>query len=125
VDMAAITPQGLCGKVVSVSDTYSVVLLVEDARFSAAIRTEKGRKEGVFSGSGLGNPGLLKYVGVDQTVEIGEAVLTSGLDALFPPGIPVGMVEEVITDEKDLFHQITITPFVDTTKVEEVQIVTR
>lgn len=123
-DMAVVTSQGLLGKVLHVDGSYSTVLLIEDTRFSAAVRLMEGRTEAVVSGRGPGRC-VLKYVNSDIEVREGEAVVTSGLDALFPPGIEVGFVSKVLTNEKELFHTIEVTPFVDPKKVEEVTIVRR
>lgn len=123
-DMVAITPVGLVGKVRSVTGNTSEILLVDDMRFSVAVRLQKERTEAVYTGSGRGS-GKLKYVPTDVLVESGEQLVTSGLDALFPPGIFVGFVSEVRTDDNEIFHEIDAVSAVDTARVEEVVIVAR
>jgi rod shape-determining protein MreC len=123
-DMTVITAQGLLGKVQEASGSYSVVLLIDDARFSAGVRLQSARKEAVLSGAGL-NRCVLKYVDTDTEVSRGERLVTSGLDGLFPPGIPAAFVTEVKTTEGTLFHRIEATPLVDTRRVEEVIIIKR
>ncbi len=51
--------------------------------------------------------------------------LTSGLDSLFPPGIPVGAVTRIAKKGAGLFQSIEVTPFQDSTKLEEVVIIRR
>jgi len=58
-------------------------------------------------------------------VTSGTPLVTSGLDALFPPGILVGSVSSVETDEDQLFHSVSALPAVDLNRLEEVTIVTR
>jgi rod shape-determining protein MreC len=123
-DMAVITAEGLLGKVLRADSSYSTVLLLEDTLFSAAVRLGEGRTEAVISGRGPGRC-ILKYISSDTEVKEGETVVTSGLDALFPPGIEVGFVSKVSTNENESFHAVDVTPFVDTRKVEEVIIVRR
>lgn len=122
-DMAAITPKGLAGKIASVSDSFAYLLLLNDINFSASVRLQGSRTEGVLSGTGSRSC-ILKYVPFEETVKTGDIVITSGLDMLFPPGIPVGYVTKV--DSKTgggYFQYIEVLPFQDTTKIEEVAIV--
>jgi rod shape-determining protein MreC len=123
-DMAVVTADGLLGKVQEAHGSYSVVLLIDDSRFSAAVRLEGSRAEAVLSGAGL-NRSAVKYVDASTGVTQGEALVTSGLDGLFPPGIPAAFVTSVETTEGALFHRIEAMPMVDTRKVEEVIIVRR
>jgi rod shape-determining protein MreC len=123
-DMAVVTQEGLLGKVQEAYGTYSVVLLIDDARFSAAVKLQSMRTEAVLSGTGL-NQCEVKYVAADTDVRAGEALVTSGLDGLFPPGIPAAFITEVETTEGALFHRIKAVPLIDTRKVEEVLIIKR
>ncbi len=123
-DMAVITVRGLVGKVSSLSDSYSSVLLINDINFSAAVRLEESRKEGIISGTGSRNC-ILKYIPHEDDVKQGEAVVTSGLDSLFPPDIPVGFVSKITKKGTSLLQDIEVIPFQDTTRLEEVVIVRR
>ena len=122
-DMAAMTPRGLAGKISSVSDSYAYLLLLNDINFSASVRLQGSRAEGVLSGTGS-RKCILKYVPFEEAVKAGDIVITSGLDMLFPPGIPVGYVMKV--DSKTgggYFQYIEVQPFQESTKIEEVVIV--
>jgi rod shape-determining protein MreC len=115
--MAAITPDGLLGKVQEADSDTALILLIDDAAFSAAVRLQDSRVDAIVSGAGVGRA-VLKYAGAETPVGMGEVVITSGLDGLFPPGIPVGYVSKV--SQGEFFHDIEVTPFVDTRKVEKV-----
>ncbi len=122
-DMAAVTPLGLAGKITAASDSSAYLLLLDDINFSAAVRLQGSRAEGVLSGTGS-RKCIMKYVPFDDEVKAGDIVITSGLDMLFPPGIPVGYVAKV--DGKaggGDFQNIEIRPFQDSAKLEEVVIV--
>ena len=120
-DSVALTPKGLAGKIYNVSQSFSSLLLITDINFSAAVRLQESRREGILSGTGTGKT-ILKYIPPEEEVKIGDIVLTSGLDLLFPPGIPAGYVSKVDRQGTGQFQYIEIVPFVDTARTEEVLI---
>lgn len=123
-DMAVITPSGLIGKIMEVTPQFSKVLLIDDPRFSVAVRLQDTREEAVLTGKGQWS-GTLKYLSVDSAVKEGDVLVTSGLDAMFPPGIRAGYVSKVVTDKERLFHFVETVPAVDLGKLEEVMVVSR
>lgn len=124
-DMTVITPLGLLGKVQSSNQNSAIILLLDDPRFSVSVRLATSRTEAVLSGVGRGRC-VLKYADIDTTVSSGEVVLTSGLDGLFPFGIPVGEVTGVASSGQDEFFQhIELRPFANPGAVEEVIVVRR
>lgn len=122
-DMTAITTKGLVGKISEVSNSYSHLLLLTDINFSAAVRLQEGRSEGIISGTGL--KCQLKYIPYDEEVKVGDVLITSGLDSLFPKGIHVGYVSKVDKKCSGLFQNIEVTPLADNRRIEEVVIITR
>lgn len=122
-DMTAITPKGLAGKVFTVSGSHASLLLLTDMNFSVSVRIQETRKEGILSGTGT-RKCILKYIPYEDEVKTGDVLVTSGLDSLFPPGIPVGYVSKVDKTGKggDLQY-IEALPFQDNSKIEEVIIV--
>lgn len=123
-DMIAITSKGLVGKISEVFDSYSHLLLLTDINFSVAVRLQKSRLEGIVSGTGL-RKCQLKYIPYDEDIKGGEILITSGLDFLFPEGIPVGYISKFDKTGSGLFQSIEVTPFVDNRRIEEVVIITR
>ncbi|MBF0328901.1 MAG: rod shape-determining protein MreC [Nitrospirae bacterium] len=119
--MAAITPKGLAGKVYSAKEGYSEILLLKDANFSAAVRLQNSRAEGIISGTGY-SLCTLRYIPPEENVEVGEVVVTSGLDGVFPPGLLVGVVGSVKKEGVEFFQQIDVLPFQSAAKLEEVVI---
>lgn len=122
-DMAAVTPRGLAGKIMNSSDSYSGLLLITDINFSAAVRLQESRREGVLTGTGT-RACILKYIPYEDEIKQGDVVITSGLDSLFPPGIPVGYISKV--DNKGRggnFQYIEVVPYQDDTKMEKVIVV--
>jgi len=123
-DMIAVTDKGLAGKISGVSQSYSYLLLMVDINFSAAVRGQESRTEGVVSGTGF-RKCQLKYVPYEEKVKKGDVIVTSGLDELFPQGIPVGHVSNVNNKISGFFQEIEVQPFVDRSKIEAVVIIKR
>ncbi len=123
-DMAVITPEGLVGKILEARPYYSVVLLITDSRFSAAVRLHKTREDAVLTGDGAGGS-VVKYLNKRARVDPGDTMYTSGLDALFPSGIPVAMIRSLEGGEKELFHTVEATPLARLDTLEEVIVVER
>ena len=123
-DMAAVTHRGLVGKISNVTDSYSYLLLLTDINFSSAARLQKSRIEGILSGTGF-KKCTLKYIPYEERVVNGDTVITSGLDTLFPKGIPIGYVSKVDKKGTGLFQDVEVIPFEDTAKTEEIVIIQR
>lgn len=121
-DMIGMTEKGLVGKISSVSDSYSHLLLLSDIHFSVSARLQGSRAEGVVSGTGF-RKCQMKYILYEEEVKKGDIVITSGLDLFFPPGIPVGYVSRVNKKDVGMFQEIEILPFMDNAKVEVVAII--
>jgi rod shape-determining protein MreC len=123
-DMPVITSKGLAGKVLSVRKDFSDIILLTDWNFSVAVRLKDSRHEGVLTGSGRGRC-ILKYVPVEEAVKEGEIVITSGLDGIFQPGIPVGRVIKVQTEGVEFFQYIEVAPFQQPYTIEEAMVISR
>ena len=117
-DMAVMTADGIVGKVLLVYPSVSQVLLISDQSSGVGALLEKTRLQGVLRGTANGEV-TLERVMSDEQVPVGETVLTSGGDQIFPKGLPVGTVSKV-GNGKDLFLNIKIKPAADLSKLEEV-----
>ena len=117
-DMAVITADGIVGKVLVVYSSVSQVLLINDQSSGVGALLEKTRLQGVLRGTANGEV-VLERVMSDEQVPLGETVLTSGGDQIFPKGLPIGSVMKV-GNGKDLFLNIKIKPAANLSKLEEV-----
>ena len=122
-DMAVITPEGVVGKVLRADRNSCQVLVLNDPTSGAGAILEKSRLQGVVTGTDAGEL-RLRYVMVDEKVEVGERVLTSGGDRIYPKGLPLGTVAAV-RPGSDLFFDIRVQPAAQLNRLEEVLIVTR
>jgi rod shape-determining protein MreC len=120
--MVVMSGAGVVGQVIEVSLYFSKILLLSDYNSSIASIIQRNRARGILKGAGKGQC-YLAYVEKGIDVESGDTVITSGTDKIFPKGLPIGKVSSVSEGPgSDLFQVITVTPFVDLKKVEEVLI---
>jgi rod shape-determining protein MreC len=117
-DMAVITADGIVGKVLLVYPSVAQVLVINDQSSGVGALLEKTRLQGVLRGTANGEVALERVMS-DEQVSVGEPVLTSGGDQIFPKGLPVGTVINV-GNGKDLFLNIKVKPAADLSKLEEV-----
>src|SRR5580692_6924007 len=123
-DMAVITADGIVGKVLRADNRHvAQVLLIDDQTSGVGAILDKTRLQGILRGTPTGEV-VLEKVMSDETVPVGELVLTSGGDGIFPKGLLVGKVTKVAPGN-DLFLSIRVRPAADLSKLEEVLVVTR
>ena len=121
--MVVLSGAGVAGQVMESSLHFSKVLLLSDYNSAVAAFIQRNRARGIVKGAGEGQC-RLAYVEKAVDVEIGDRVITSGTDRIFPKGLLIGKVSSVAEGSiSDLFQVITVTPAVDLKKIEEVVII--
>jgi rod shape-determining protein MreC len=104
--------EGLVGRVMDVMDHTAKVLLIQDSLSSIAVHLQGAANEdGVVEGTN-GHDLLLKYLDRSSPVKIGDAVVTAGLGNLIPAEIPIGWVQDISLDPRQLFLQARLHSFV-------------
>jgi len=121
-DMAVVTPLGVVGKVVSVTGGSAKVILLTDANSGIDVMVQRTRSRGIVSGS-LDSGTVLKYMKRSEDVQVGDRLITSGLDGVFPKGLMAGTVIKVNKQSLGLFQSIEVLPAVQSALVEEVLVV--
>jgi rod shape-determining protein MreC len=122
--MIAVTPAGPVGRIHAVYDRMASILLVTDINSSVAVRMQGSGVDGILVGRG-GRRCFVKYVQRDVDVGVGERVITSGLDGLYPKGLFIGSVTKVRKDGDELFQEIEVEPAQNLSQIEEVIILRR
>ena len=120
--MAVVTPLGVVGQVVSVTARSAKVLLITDANSGVDVLVQRTRARGIVSGS-LENGPVLKYVKRSEDIQVGDRLITSGLDGIFPKGMMVGTVIKARKQNLGLFQYIEVMPAVTSARAEEVIVV--
>jgi rod shape-determining protein MreC len=88
---AAMTGEGLVGRLTEVGDRASRVLLITDLNSRIPVTIESSHVAAVLAGDNSERPRLL-YLPSTNGVKIGDRIVTSGEGGVFPPGLPVGVV---------------------------------
>lgn len=127
-NMVVIVPEGLVGRVVTVSEETAEVLLITDREgpAGAVVLIQENRIPGVVEGIGDGSDALMmRHIPYDAPVEIGQFVVTSGLGEFFPKGIRIGTVQSIDSEAEPsgLQKSAIIKPAVDFNRLEEVFII--
>ena len=116
-DMGVITPDGVVGKVAEVYGSSAQILLLSDKDSGVGAMLADSRIQSPVGG--MGEPLLnMKYVAADDEVKVGERVVTSGMDRIFPKDLPVGTVVDVKPGMP--FKKIRVQPAADLERLEEV-----
>jgi len=120
-DMAVLAPEGVVGRVVTPTSRAAKVQLLIDRNAAAGAMIERTRAQGVVLGTG---DGLLRmdYVAEVGGVQVGDLVVTSGVDGIYPKGFVIGEVEAV-ERTGDAYKVITVRPAIDVRRLESVLVV--
>jgi rod shape-determining protein MreC len=120
-DMAVVAPAGVVGRVVVPSARSAKVQLLIDRNAAAGVIIERTRAQGVVVG--VGEDRLqMQYVSEASDVAVGDLVVTSGIDTIYPKGLVVGRVETVEKSGPS-FKRIIVKPAVNFSQIEEVLVV--
>ena len=126
-DMPVITGEGPVGRIDHLYGKYADVTLISDPSSSIEVVIPRTGGRGILTG--LGHPDsyackiewLERQAKPDSKIVIGDDVVTSGLGASFPPGLVVGKVSAVATDD-GMFQNVEVTPAVDVSRVRAVMV---
>jgi rod shape-determining protein MreC len=120
-DMAVLAPAGVVGRVIVPAAHAAKVQLLIDRNAAAGALIERTRAQGVATGSGE-NQLRLDYVNGSAELAVGDTVVTSGIDGIYPKGFVIGRIEKV-ERSGGAYGAITIRPAVDFSSLEEVLVV--
>ena len=120
-DMAVMAPSGVVGRVVVPSTRAAKVQLLIDRNAAAGVLIARSRSQGVVVGTGEERL-RMEYVSEVADVTVGDLVVTSGIDGIYPKGYVVGTVEAV-EKSGNSYKQILVRPSVDFSSIEEVLVV--
>ena len=121
VGMPVVVPEGIVGQVVDVSGHYAKVLLIVDQNSAVGALVQRTRARGLIKGE-FADQCRLEYVLRKEDVRIGDVIVTSGLDDVFPKGLRIGAIDDISGEPNEMFYTITIAPFVDFEKLEDLLI---
>jgi len=120
--MPVVTQQGLVGRVDAVIASASRIKLITDSTSVVNVRLKSAGIEAQLQGSLTGEISL-DMIPLDEVIEPGDVVLTSGLGGNFPPNIFIGQVLSTQRRENALFQTATVQPIVDFSSINAVLVV--
>lgn len=122
IGMAVLSKNGVVGQISAVSPKTSRILLLVDASSGIDAIVEGSRARGVVEGDGKNGCNLL-YVERSEAVAIGDRIITSGMDGVYPKGVVIGQVAAIKGSALGQFHEIEVRPAVGLSRLEDVFIV--
>ena len=101
---------GVVGQVTRSSPWLSEVTLITDKDHSVPVQVVRNGLRSVVSGTGKVGTLELRYVAVNTDIEEGDMLVTSGIDGVYPPDLPVAVVSKIERNPTYVFAQVTCTP---------------
>ncbi|MBL9003757.1 MAG: rod shape-determining protein MreC [Myxococcales bacterium] len=123
--MPVLSPSGVVGRVLRISGAYADVQLTTDPRTSIDVVLPRTGSRGVLKGVASDSRYVcrVEYVLNKDDIQVGDAVVTSGLGGLFPRDMPIGKVVRTHKPDSSLYQEIEVEPLVDFGKLREVLVV--
>ena len=121
VGMPAAVPEGIVGQIVDVSGRYAKVLLIVDQNSAVDALVQRTRARGLLKGE-FADQCRLEFVLRKEDVQVGDVIVTSGLDNVFPKGLRIGQIRDITGATTEMFYTLAVEPFVDFEKLEELLI---
>lgn len=123
-DMGVIGPQGIVGRVVTVSENYAAVMSMLNRNFRVKAKLKKSGDNGTVEWDGLSTQYvLLRDIPKSAPIANGDTVLTSELSSIYPPGIMVGTIAGSIKDASTNFYIIKLKTATNFSNVQYVTVI--
>ncbi len=128
--MPVVGPKGLVGKVGTVGRGHARVLLITDPNSAVDALVQRSRARGMVVGAAWRAElesgyyiARLEYLRRVSDIKDGDVVVTSGFDQVFPPGIPIGTVHDMVTTRYGVFTRADVVPFEDMSELQQVLVI--
>jgi rod shape-determining protein MreC len=116
---------GVIGQVTRVQPLLAEVTLITDKDHAIPVQVVRNGLRGVAYGSGDGTTMELRHMAANAEVEKGDLLATSGLDGVYPRGLPVARVVRIERDAAYAFAKITAQPVAGTDQHRQVLVLAR
>jgi rod shape-determining protein MreC len=113
---AALTGEGLVGRIAEVGERTARVLLLSDLNSRIPVVVGASGQHAMLAGDNSNQP-LLQFLPLNSQIKVGDRVVTGGAQGVFPPDLPVGTVASIDRG------QIRVAPYAALTRIDHVRIV--
>ena len=120
--LPVVLPTGIVGQVIEAAGHYSKVMLVIDRNSAVDALVQRSRARGIIKGESA-DQCRFEFVLRKHDVQIDDTIIASGLDGVYPKGLQIGRIADISQRNSDIFYEITVAPFVDYEKLEEVLVI--
>ena len=114
---------GLVGRIAQVGPRTAKVQLLTDPESAVATLLQTSRVTGLVVGKPDGTL-RMEYIPQEESISVGDIVLTSGLGGVMPKGLVIGQVAEVQQMDYALFQAAIVRPAIDFSRMELVLVIT-
>ena len=124
-NMPVVTSTGVVGRVVATGPWTALVMLITDDRSGVGAvvgRLGSSGALGTVQRLGRGNLLAMSYVSALEPVNLGDEVVTTGQDRIYPPGLRVGEIVDVKTTSATASHEIQVKPSAGLESLNEVAV---
>lgn len=122
--MPVVTHEGVVGRVLRTTAHYADVITVLDNLSSIDAIVQRSRARGIIEGQ-TDTSCLLKHALRTDDIEVGDVIISSGLDSIYPKGLLLGRVSKVNKKSYGITQDVEVRPSVDFSRLEEVLVILR
>lgn len=112
---------GLIGRVFYASKHAANILLLTDSLSAVAVTCRRSDSDGVIEGANTSSL-RLNYIVPDADIKVGDAIVTSGVGGIFPPGLLIGHIESIDSDQEGYFLTAQVMSAINYNQLREVVI---
>ena len=119
-NMPVATSTGVVGRVISVGPNWASVQVITDKHAGVGAMLQDSRAMGELRGRDPEDARCeLKNIPGSTEVKVGEPVVTTGLDRIYPKGLMIGTVETIESDPNAPWHRIVVRPAAPVDRAEQ------
>ena len=123
-NMGVVSPQGIVGTVVNVSDNYASVMTLLHRQYKVVVKIKNGGDRGTIEWDGVSPMFVtLKDIPKSAKVKVGDSVETSPTSSLFPGNLMVGTIAEIVDDKSSNFYTLKVKPATNFFNIEYVYVI--
>jgi rod shape-determining protein MreC len=121
---AVVSPLGIVGYILNVSDNYASVMTMLHRQFKAVVKIKNGGERGTIEWDGISPTYVsLKDIPKSAKLKIGDSVLTSPISYNFPGDLMVGTIVDILDDKSSNFYALKVKPSTNFFNIEYVYVI--